>query len=199
MISKRDSKPILVKFAIGTSEEDSREKIYQDNWDLVYGLIRDPSGSLATNEYGQEEDFDRVITLNAGVKTRLIDYDTAILIDEMPSNLFAKGDYSVKYIYPEYNNEIVIGLSRKEAVKFPRLYFYNNGKLLYTQMNFDKNTNKAYVNKRQVIPFVAGSYVWTREPSSDEDTAYRLYVSSIVKSGLDSQVKSFKTINFLEI
>lgn len=72
MISKRDSKPILVKFAIGTSEEDSREKIYQDNWDLVYGLIRDPSGSLATNEYGQEEDFDRVITLNAGAKLDLL-------------------------------------------------------------------------------------------------------------------------------
>ena len=198
MISKRDSKPILIKFPIGTGEQDSREKIYQSDWNLVYGLVRDPSGFYNKEIYGGEPNFDKVITVNAGSLTRMIDYDTAILLDEMPTDIMAKGDYSVSYIYPEYNGEIVIGLNRKEAIKFPRLYFYNNGTLLYTQMNYDKETLQAFVPKRQVVPFELNTYVWTREPSSESDTSYRLSVSQINNVGFNDFYKPFKSILFVE-
>ena len=198
MIPKRDSKPILIKFPIGTSDDEAREKVYRDDWNIIYGLIRDPSGSNQTEIYGQEPRFDRVITVNAGSLTRMIDYDTVILIDEMPTDILAKGDYAISYIFPEYNGEIVIGLDRKEAIKFPRLYFYNNGKLLYTQMNFDKETLQAFIPKRQVIPFELNTYVWTREPESEEDTEFRLSVSQINDVGFNDFYKPFKSILFVE-
>ena len=198
MVSKKDSKPILIKFPIGTSDDEAREKIYQSDWNLIYGLIRDPNGSNQKELYGEEPNFDRVITVNAGSITRAIDYDTVILIDEMPTEITAKGDYSVSYIFPEYNGEIVIGLNRKEAIKFPRLYFYNNGKLLYAQMNYDKDTLQAFIPKRQVVPFELNNYVWTREPSSEDDTSYRLSVSQINNVGFNDYYKPFKSILFVE-
>lgn len=198
MVSKQDSKPILIKFPVGTSDDEAREKVYQDDWNIVYALIRNPSGSNQAYVYGQEQPFDKLIVVNAGSLTRMIDYDTAILIDEMPTEIVSKGDYSVSYIYPEYNGEIVIGLNKKEAIKFPRLYFYSNGNLLYSQMNFDKQTKQAFVNKRQTVPFEVNSYVWTREPSSEADTSYRLVVSQINPVGFNNFYKPFKSILFVE-
>lgn len=198
MVPKRDSKPILVKFPLGISEEDGRNKLYDKNWQTVYALISDPSGTKKENLYGSDFDFDKVITVNAGAIARKIDYDTAILIDEMPTSLLLKGDYSVKYIFPEFNKEIVIGLSRKEAIKFPRLYFYNNGKLLFSQMNYDNDLRISYCNKRQYVPFAVGDFVWTREPDSEVDTKHRLRVSSIEKVGFDSKYKPFFKITFVE-
>lgn len=198
MISKRDSRPILIKFPIGISKDDKSEKIYAENWQTVYGLKSDPRGMLRTNIYGSELSFDKLITLNAGELTRKIDYDTAILLDNMPTSVYAKGDYKVSYIYPEYNNEIVIGLSKREGISIPKLYFANEEQILYTQINFDKTTLKAYADKKQYIPFSIGQDVWTRKPDNEYDSSHRLSVSAIQHKGLDKYSSNFVEISFSE-
>ena len=77
MVSKKDSKPFLVKFPIGASKTTKVNMEYDENWEVVYGLISDPTGLRRFNEYGYDLNFDKVLTVNAGSVTRLIDYDTS--------------------------------------------------------------------------------------------------------------------------
>ena len=198
MISKRDSKPFLIKFPIGVEKTNKVDMQYQDNWNCIYGLVRDTISGLKTNYYGYDVAYDKVITVNAGSKTNLIDYDTLFLIDNLPTSVYENGDYSVTQIYPPYNGEIVIGLSKKEAVNIPKLYFEHKGKILYYQLNFDKNTNKAYVPIKSILPFKEGEYVWTREPADSSVTSNRLLFKNKSKTGADSQFKNFYELIFVK-
>lgn len=198
MISKRDSKPLKVKFALGVEKTNKVDMQYEDEWHLCYGLVKDNVSGVNVDAYGYESIYDKVVTLNAGSTTRKIKYDTLFIVDNIPTSVFSSGDYSVEKIYPEYNGEIVIGLSKKEAVNIPKLYFDNNGRILYCQLNFDKNTLKAYVHKNENIPFSIGDYVWTREPLDNTATKHRLKLESISKTGFDSHFKNFYELTFVE-
>lgn len=196
MISKKDSRPILVKFPVGISKTNKTSKIYEEEWQIIYGLIGNNYGLVQRYLYGMEQQFDILITVNAGSISRRIDDDTIFMIDEVPTSNYPLGNYKVSKIYPEYNNEILIGLSAVSAVDVPKLYFYNNGIKLYTQLNFDKNTNKAYIKKRLGLPFKVGEYVYTKEPSSEEQTENRLAFSSYKETGLDDKYRNFYELIF---
>ena len=198
MISKKDSKPLKIKFAVGVEKTNKVDMQYESNWHTCYGLIRDTITSLNFNYYGHEPLYDKVITLNAGSTTRAIDYDTLFIVDNMPTSVYESGDYSVRQIYPEYNGEIVIGLSKKQAVNIPKLYFEKNGKILYYQLNFDKDTLKAYVSNKSVLPFKEGDYVWTREPADNSVLKNRLRFVSRTKTGLDGNFKNFYELTFVK-
>lgn len=195
MISKRDSKSFMIKFPIGVSKTNKSEMKYEDNWITLYGLISEPSGNLFKTEYGNETRFDKVITLNAGSVSRAITYDTIFMLDDIPTSNYKLGNYYPEYIYPEYNGEIVIGLSKVEAITLPKLYFFNNNKALYYQINFDSEKLIAYVPSTQRLPFKSGSYVWTREPVDPTNSNHRLYISNI---STYSSNKKFNKITFIE-
>lgn len=194
MISKRDSKPFLVKFPIGSKKDSSTEKIYEDSWNVCYGLIGEPSGGILRRVYGNELDFDKVIVMNYGSNTKRINYDTVILVDNMPTSVFDGGDYSIRYIFPPYNGEQVIGLEKKQAINIPKLYFYHNNELMYAQFNLDNETHIAYAGKNEIVPFDVGQSVWLREPTSQEDTPYRYTVTAFNNVGMDSHYKPFLEI-----
>lgn len=196
MISKRDSKSFMIKFPIGVSKTNKSEMKYEDNWITLYGLISEPSGSLFKTEYGNETRFDKVITLNAGSVSRAITYDTIFMLDDIPTSNFKLGNYYPEYIYPEYNGEIVIGLSKVEAIPLPKLYFFYNEKSLYCQINFDSEKLVAYTPTTARLPFKTGDYIWTREPTSKDNSTHRLRVSNI--STLKEN-KKFNKITFVEV
>lgn len=196
MISKRDSKPFKIKFAVGVEKTNKSDMQYENDWHTCYGLIRDTVNGVNVNYYGIEPMYDKVITVNAGSTTRSINYDTLFIVDNIPTRVYENGDYTIKQIYPEYNGEIVIGLSKKQAVDIPKLYFEHNGKILYYQLNFDKKTLKAYVSNKEILPFKEGDYVWTREPSDISVTNNRLKFISRAKTGIDSQFKNFYELSF---
>lgn len=198
MISKRDSKPILVKFPIGVLKSNKTDTIYEDNWNTIYGLVSDPSGSLMSFMYGNDLQFDKMITVNSGSLSKRIDYNTIIMIDNMPTQNYPLGDYKVKRIFPEYNGEIRIGLSKVEAVNMPKLYFFIGEQVLFTQLNFDNISNCAYISSKQAIPFELNSYVYTREPSSETTTTGRLKFTGYSKTGLDNGYKAFFKLTFEE-
>lgn len=198
MISKRDSKPFQIKFSIGIEKTNKSDMMYEDAWHTNWGLIRDTVTGKRNNYYGYEVAYDKVITVNAGSITRLIDYDTLFCVDNIPTSVYENGDYSVAQIYPEYNGEIVIGLTKKEAINIPKLYFEHKGKILYYQLNFDKKTKKAYIPVKSILPFKEGQYVWTREPADSSQTSNRLLFSSKAKFGVDSQLKNFYELTFVE-
>lgn len=198
MISKRDSKPFQIKFSVGIQKTNKVDMQYENDWHTCYGLVRDTVTGKNANYYGFESLYDKVITVNAGSITRMINYNTLIIVDNIPTSIYNGGDYSIKQIYPEYNGEIVIGLSKKEAVNIPKLYFESNGQILYYQLNFDKDTLKAYVLNKEYLPFKVGDYVWTREPSSSSVTEHRLKLTSISKVGFDKQFLPFNELIFVE-
>lgn len=197
MISKKDAKPFLIKTAIGTAKTTKAEMLYDDEWQVVYGLVGDPVGYLQYREYGNELVFDKVLVLNANSTSRMIDYDTKIMIDDMPTKNYRNGDYTIKYIYPERNNEIVIGLTKVKAVNMPKLYFERNGQILFMQVNFDNEALSAYAKRNTKLPIEAGDYVWTREPADATSTKNRLRLNSISSVGFDEHYKPFSILEFV--
>lgn len=199
MISRKDSKPILVKFSTGVQDGSSREMLYEEDWNIVYCLISDPRGAIRRDKYGNDLQFDKVITMNAGSLTRRIAYDTLIMVDDMPTSNYKKGDYYVKYIFPEYNGEIVIGLVKEEAVKMPRLYFASNDKILYIQLNLDLNNMVAYVSNKLVLPFTGDDKVWTRRPEDAHSLEHAYTLESQNPTGFDDRYKPFTKLTFVEV
>lgn len=197
MISKRDSKPLLIKFPIGVSKTKKTDMIYQDNWDVIYGLIGDPNGLYQSNVFGKDIDFDKIITVNAGSKTRPINKNTIFLLDNMPTDNFLKGDYTARYIFPEYNGEIVIGLERKQAIDLPKLYFFaDSEEPLYFQLNFDQNEKVAYIGANEILPIGINDYVWERKPEGESDLNYKLKLISKQKIGYTNNYKPFYKLIF---
>lgn len=198
MISKRDSKPFKIKFPIGISKTNKVDMKYQDEWQDVYGLIGDPSGYISQNMFGQDSNIDKTIIVNASSLTRSINKNTCFLLDNMPTSVYENGDYYVNKILPEYNGEIVIGLTKIQSIDIPKLYFNNNGKILYYQLNFDKYTLKGYVNINEILPFKEGDYVWTREPTDISSTKNRIEFVYKSKIGLSNHFKSFLELTFVK-
>lgn len=197
MISKRDSKPFLIKFPIGVSKTSKKEMIYQNNWQIVYGLVGDPSGRFASTVYGKEQNFDKMITLNAGSLSRQINSNTVFLLDNMPTDNYSKGDYSVSYIFPEYNGEIVIGLTKRQSISLPKLYFFTEMEQpLYFQLNFDSNEKVAYVSENEFLPIGMNQSVWESEPKSEDDANSRLIFKSKAKVGFTNNHKPFYKLTF---
>lgn len=194
MISKRDSKPFLVKFPIGVVRDLSTETQFNEEWNVCYGLISDPRGSLFRRIYGNEPEFDKVIIVNYGSTSKKINYETNILIDNMPTDTFAGGDYSITSITSPYNNEIVIGLNKISSVNIPKIYFYKNGQLMFVQFNLDSSTNTIYAGRNDIVPFEVGDNVWLREPESEEDKSFRYKVSAFNNVGFTKWYKPFLEI-----
>ena len=65
MISKRDSRPFLVKTPVGYSKTSSNQTAVFGEWKTLYGLIRDTNKDANLKVYGIELPFDVQITLNA--------------------------------------------------------------------------------------------------------------------------------------
>lgn len=196
MISKRDSKPFLVKFDVAVDE--NQNIVYETSWNTVFGLISDPSGQVQKNEYGSEFNFDKTIIVNATSVTRRIKKNTLVLIDNMPTTTFAKGDYSVKYIYPEYNNEIVIGLEKIQGINIPKLYFIYDDQIVYYQLNFDKDYLVGYINKNETVAFSVGDYLWTKKPSRTDDTSNRIRLTQTTTAGHSDYYLNFTALTFVE-
>lgn len=198
MISKRDSKPFQVKFAIGIERTNKIDMQYENDWNVCFGIIKDSISGKSLNMYGFDMDFDKVITVNAGSITRLINENTLVVMDDVATSVYETGNYTVSKVFPEYNGEIVIGLNIKQDVNIPKLYFENNGKILYYQLNFDEDILKAYVPIKTKLPFNEGDYVWTREPVDPSTTSHRLRLKSKLKYGVSKQVKNFYELTFVE-
>lgn len=200
MISKKDSKPFLIKQAIGGKKTNKENTIYESKWHTVYGLIGDPSGMIYTRIYGIEEVYDKVIIINATSTTSSIQNNTLVMVDDYPTSNYQYGDYDIKRIYPPYNGEIVIGLTKRQSVDMPKLYFdSDNDNILYCQLNFDKDTLKAYIKTKFPLPFKLNDYVWTRKPTNNETTTNLYLFKSKSQIGFDNNYKPFYELTFEKV
>lgn len=198
MISKKESRPFLVKRAIGGIQTNKENTIYEDEWQITYGIIGDPSGSAIARIYGIEETYDKIIVMDATELTRSIEPTSIILVENMPTENYYLGDYDIARIYPEKNGIISIGLNKRESVDLPRIYYYNGENILYFQLNFDIENNVGYVLRKNYLPFAVGDYIWTREPDDDEDTSYRFVFTEQNQVGFDDRYQPFYELVFEE-
>lgn len=195
MISKKDSKPFLVKFVIANTTDSSPKPVY-DDWQVVSGLISDPNGLIVENTYGTQQEYDRILILNATDITRQIKDDTALLIDEYPTTLFPQGNYYIKRIFPEYNREIQIGLIKLDGVNIPQLYFEKDGRILTYQLNYTDDKKLGYIDTKRQVPFTNSTKIWTRRPTSLDSNAHRIVFKGSNSVGIDSCHKYFKKLVF---
>lgn len=195
MISKKDSKPFLIKNPVGYLVGNTKNKTY-GSWNLLYGLISDPSGAYYAQKYGVESRFDRVITLNANEDSRSITKQTIFLLDDVPTSNNSKGNYVVEYVYPEYNREIVVGLRKIDGVDMPKIYFSDGEEIYSYQINFDKDSLIAYVGKNTILPFGDDFKYWSTRPTSANTENAQMHLLKIEEYGIDPNFKHYKKLTF---
>ena len=195
MISKKDSKPFLIKNPMGLLMESSKTITYS-GWKMLYGLISDPSGSYVAQRYGIESRFDKVLVLNANEDSRSITKQTVFLLDDVNTSNYPKGNYKVSYIYPEYNREIVIGLEKIEGVDMPKIYFSDGEEIYSYQLNFDKDSLIGYVGKNVILPFGDEFKYWSTKPTSVNSETNTMHLLKVEEYGIDPNFKHYKKLTF---
>jgi len=194
-------KPVKLRFAIAETTEDNPQTVYSD-WQTDWATETDPSGRAYYNEYGTELDFDKIFTFEANNITRRIDKSTIIVSDHYYlGNYGEKGDYRVKYKFPEAKNYIVIGCNAVEEVNNPKIYFIGDaGTILAFQMDYNYETLKGYVPVDTYIPFNEQSTIWHKyTPASIDQTKNRIRYIGSTKVGLDDSCKDFLELQFEEV
>ena len=193
--------PVKLRFAIAETTEDNPKPVYSD-WNTDYATKTDPSGRAYYNEYGTELDFDKVFTFEANSVTRRINESTIIVADHYHlGNYGEKGDYRVKYRFPEAKNCIVIGCNAVEEVNNPKIYFLDsNNTILAFQMDYNYKTLRGYVPIDAYIPFNEETIIWHKyTPASVDQTKNRIKYVGYQEVGLDDSEKTFLELQFEEV
>lgn len=195
MAVKKNKKPILAKFTQGISVGSAEKSSFTD-WTLIYYTRDSLSGGFRKEVYGIDEDFDLVIMLDSNSVTKQISENTVFLINEYPTSINTEGNYVVKKILKHDNGEIAVGLEKRKSTQHKNLYYADSGKIYSIQVNYDKDTMKAYTNKYTIVPFEINSVVWLYEPESIEDTENRMIVTSISEVGIVDNYRVFNEYTF---
>ena len=194
-------KPVKLKFAVAETAEDNPKPVYSD-WETDWATETDPSGRAYYNEYGTELDFDKIFTFEANSVTRKINKSTLIVADHYHLGNYAeKGDYRVKYKFPEAKNYIVVGCNAVEEVNNPKIYFLSQeGVVLAFQMDYNYKTLRGYVPVGTYIPFDEHSTIWHKyTPASVDQEKNRIRYVGSTKVGLDDSYKDFLELQFEEV
>lgn len=197
MAVRKNKKPILAKFTQGISVGSAEKSMFTD-WTLIYYTRDSLSGGFNKEVYGIDEDFDLVVIFQSNNVTKQISENTVFLINEYPTLLNAEGNYVVKKILKNDNGEIVVGLEKKKNNQHKNIYYADSGKIYSVQMNYDKDTMKAYTNKYSVMPFSKNSVLWLYEPNDIEDTENRIIVTAVTQVGIVDTLKIFNEYSFEE-
>lgn len=162
MLSKIDLQPILIKNVIANSTDEVPKPIYSDLI-TIYGKVIDKGGTIVEEITGLNFEYDRAVIFNVNNLSKTINAQTAIFIDEMPTSIFENGDYTIERITPIELNTFTVYLNKKIGIKFPKIYFELNGKIVETQFNYDKSTNIGYMPYNKQIPFNTETNIWNRK------------------------------------
>lgn len=162
MLRKIDLSPIIIKNAIANSTEEIPMPIYDDPI-TIYGKIIDKGGIIVEEPTGINFEYDRAIIFNVNEKTKYINAQTAIYVDEIPTIVYPNGDYSIERITPIALNTFTVYLNKRKGIAIPKLYFENDNKIVEMQLNYDKDKNIAYISKNKIIPFNNETNIWNRK------------------------------------
>lgn len=162
MLRKIDLSPIIIKNAIANSMEEIPMPIYDDPI-TIYGKIIDKGGIIVEEPTGINFEYDRAIIFNVNEKTKYINAQTAIYVDEIPTIVYPNGDYSIERITPIALNTFTVYLNKRNGITIPKLYFENDNKIVEMQLNYDKDKNIAYISKNKKIPFNSETNIWNRK------------------------------------
>lgn len=198
MSVKKDKKPLLVKFSLAQTTGDNNVSIYSD-WNVIYISDKSINSAFYHEPYGSEKDFDLTLLLDANPITRQINDKSIFLIDEYPTLNNNKGNYRIKKIFPEYLGVIKIGLESIKGNNLQSVYYLNGENIYEYQLNFDRNTNKGYINKNISHPFLTATKIWSLEPTNNEDTENLISFVSEKNVGIIDRYKIFKELTFEEI
>lgn len=198
MSVKKDKKPILVKFSIAQTTGDKNVSVYGD-WNVIFVTDKNIAGYFEREPYGQDEDFDLTLLLQANPITRQINEKSVFLVNEYPTNNNSKGNYKIKKIFPEYLGNIKIGLEIVDKISYRNLYYLSGEEIYKFQLNYDSATHKGYIDKDIQHPFTRNTIIWTTEPTNAQDTIDRISFLSQQDVGIIDSYKAFTELTFGEL
>lgn len=191
MACSRDKTTSAVAYLIGSVQGGN---IYSELKPVYWIKEENRVGFVELNN-GNRIECDLICYADATKSVKSIDYTTAVFINEMPTSLIKDGDYTIQHISDVNRGKITFYLKRK-AVQYDSLFFNYNGQVVKFQCNFDKNNLVAYVPKNKILPFNEEDVVWSRKPTSVNDSKNRIKLISESIVGYDTLSAKFKKVVF---
>lgn len=191
MICKKDKTVSAIAYRIGFNNNGN---IYSDI-KPVYWVKKENSVGFVELTNGNRIECDLICYAEANKTIKRIDYDTAVYINEMPSELVKDGDYCITHIGEPHIGVIPFYLKRKPIQK-ASLFFIYNDEVVRFQCNFDKKELVGYIPKNKFIPFELGDTLWTCSPSQATDKKGRIVFETALNIGYDSLSQKFIKLVF---
>lgn len=186
MICKRDKSVSAIRYRIGFNKD---KNVYTD-FKPIYWVKKENSSGFVELYNGNRIECDLICYAESNSVSRLIDYDTAVYINEMPTDLVSDGDYSITYI-GEANRGIIPFYLKKKPIQKASLFFAYNDEVVRFQCNFDKKQLIAYIPKNKLVPFEYGDYLWINNPTDINDTNGRIIYETSYNMGYDNSSCKF--------
>lgn len=194
MLGKINLEPILIKYVVGNTIDTTPKPIYSDIVTIKGLIVDNTQNEIVYNAYGNVIEYDKKIIINTKIYDNMINYDTAMYIYQVPTNLYPNGDCDIKYIGKPKLNTFTIYVKQKSGIDIPKIYFERDNQICQIQFNFDKSILIGYIPNNQYIPFDENTKIWDRKPTDINSTKNLLRLISIEKHN-----KYFKKLTFEKV
>ena len=123
---------------------------------------------------GKLKDFEIVLYIPKGNLTKYINENCVFWVKTSPNINKDNFDYCVVEIGQETKDFIIVYCKSVTTQNFSIFYCNDNKNILEFKIPYDKKSKTAVVKKNIYIPFNNDSLIWTKSPTSVEDTQNKI-------------------------
>lgn len=166
-------KPIYFAYSLGTVDG----KLEYSNPIKIYAQIEDVRSLVLREDVGVVPDYDRLITVPYGEKSRYLDEQSLLWVNVEPNKANTNSDYKIERVGDVIDGNFILYCNAMSTNSKP-LYYERNGKIYQVKVDFDTENLQASVPFNKYVPITAVTKVWTTKPSDINSTKNMLKLTS---------------------
>ena len=158
-------KPIYVAYALG----NDGNKVEHDEPIRVHAQVDDVESIVSRETVGFVPNYDRLVLLPYGEKTKFIDEQSLLWICVEPNANKSNSDYKIERVGDVIDGNFILYCNSLTANTKP-IYYERNEKVYQVKIDFDSSRLVAIVPLNKYLPITSQTKVWTTKPTSVNST-----------------------------
>ena len=154
-------KPIYVAYALG-SDGNSVE---HDEPIRIHAQIENVSSSILREDVGFVPNYDRLILVPYGDKTKYIDEQSLLWISVEPNANRSNSDYKIERVGDVVDGNFILYCNSLTTNTKP-LYYERNSKIYQVKIDFDNANLVAVLPLNKYLPITNQTKVWLTKPTN---------------------------------
>jgi hypothetical protein len=159
-------KPIYVAYALGT---DSDKKISYDEPIKIYAQIEDVKSLITRDNVGIVPDYDRLILVPYGEKTKFIDEQSLLWVAVEPNTTKSNSDYKIDRVGDVIDGNFILYCNSTTPNTQP-IYYEHKEKIYQVKVDFNSDELVAFVPLNKYLPINQNTKIWATQPQSVDST-----------------------------